>query len=58
MSKGFIELGLQPHRTVAIIGSNSPEWFISAIGSVFAGGCSSGVYTTNNSHSGMLVIIP
>merc|ERR1711970_994500 len=51
VSKGFIELGLQPHRTVAIIGSNSPEWFISAIGSVFAGGCSSGVYTTNNSHS-------
>jgi len=51
VSKGFIELGLQPHRTVAIIGSNSPEWFMSAIGSVFAGGCSSGVYTTNNSHS-------
>ena len=30
---------------------NSPEWFTSAVGAIFAGGCSSGVYTTNNSHS-------
>lgn len=51
VAKGFIELGLQPHRTVAIVGSNSPEWFTSAVGAIFAGGCSSGVYTTNNSHS-------
>jgi len=51
VAKGFIELGLQPHRTVAIIGTNSPEWFTSAVAAIFAGGCSSGVYTTNNSHS-------
>eukprot|EP00088_Acartia_fossae_P070043 TRINITY_DN9282_c0_g3_i1.p1 TRINITY_DN9282_c0_g3~~TRINITY_DN9282_c0_g3_i1.p1 ORF type:complete len:722 (-),score=191.14 TRINITY_DN9282_c0_g3_i1:615-2780(-) len=51
VAKGFIELGLQPHRTVSIIGSNSPEWFQSAVGAVFAGGCSSGVYITNNAHS-------
>jgi len=51
VAKGFIELGLNPHRTVAIIGNNSPEWFTSAVGAIFAGGLSSGVYTTNNSHS-------
>lgn len=51
VAKGFIELGLQPNKTVAIIGNNSPEWFTAAVAATFAGGCSSGVYTTNNSHS-------
>ncbi|XP_023337942.1 long-chain-fatty-acid--CoA ligase ACSBG2 [Eurytemora carolleeae] len=51
VSRAFIELGLQPHRTVAIIGSNSPEWVFSAVGAVFAGGLYSGVYTTNTTTS-------
>jgi len=51
VARAFIQLGLQPHRTVAIIGNNSPEWFLSAVGAVFAGGLATGVYTTNTSHS-------
>jgi len=47
VAKAFIELGLQPHRTVAILGNNSPEWFCSAVGAVFAGGITTGVYTSN-----------
>jgi len=46
-AKGLIELGLEPHRSVAILGNNSPEWFSSAVGAVFSGGIASGVYTTN-----------
>ena len=36
-AKGLIELGLEPNKTVAILGNNSPEWFSSAVGAVFAG---------------------
>lgn len=47
VAKAFIELGLERHRTVAILGSNSPEWSFSVLGAVFAGGLATGVYTTN-----------
>jgi len=46
-AKGLIELGLEPHKTVAVLGNNSPEWFSCAVGAVFAGGVVTGVYTTN-----------
>ena len=26
MAKAFIKLGLRPHRSVAIMGHNAPEW--------------------------------
>lgn len=32
-----LELGLERAHSVAILGSNSPEWFFSAVGTVFAG---------------------
>jgi len=46
-AKALIELGLEQHRSVAVLGMNSPEWFSCAVGAVFAGGVVTGVYTTN-----------
>uniref|UniRef100_A0A8C3WFR8 Long-chain-fatty-acid--CoA ligase ACSBG1 n=1 Tax=Catagonus wagneri TaxID=51154 RepID=A0A8C3WFR8_9CETA len=47
-AKGFLKLGLEPARSVAILGYNSPEWFFSAVGTVFAGGIVTGIYTTSS----------
>ncbi|KAM9183430.1 long-chain-fatty-acid--CoA ligase ACSBG1 isoform 2-T2 [Dugong dugon] len=45
-AKGFLKLGLERAHSVAILGFNSPEWFFSAVGTVFAGGIVTGIYTT------------
>jgi len=50
-AKGLIELGLEPNKTVAVLGNNSPEWFSCAVGAVFAGGLVTGVYTTNTAEA-------
>jgi len=50
-AKAFIELGLEQHRSVAVLGANSPEWFSCAIGAVMAGGVVTGVYTTNTTEA-------
>ena len=47
-SRGFILLGLNKFESVAIMGFNSPQWFISDIAAIFAGGIATGLYTTNN----------
>jgi len=47
-AKSFIKLGLEPYHGVGIIGFNSPEWFISDIAAIFAGGFATGIYTTNS----------
>ena len=46
-AKAFIQLGLQRFHAVSILGFNSPEWFISQMGAIMAGGFSVGIYTTN-----------
>ncbi|XP_012590335.1 PREDICTED: long-chain-fatty-acid--CoA ligase ACSBG1, partial [Condylura cristata] len=43
-----LELGLERAHSVAILGFNSPEWFYSAVGTVFAGGIVTGIYTTSS----------
>lgn len=43
-----MKVGLQPYDGVSIIGFNSPEWAISDVGAIFAGGVAAGIYTTNN----------
>jgi len=48
VAKGFLSLGLEPHHSVCILGFNSPEWFISHIAGMVAGGLSTGIYTTNS----------
>ena len=36
-AKSFIKLGLECNECVSIVGFNSPQWFISLLGSIFAG---------------------
>jgi hypothetical protein len=43
----FIDLGLNRFDIVCILGFNSPEWHISYLGAIFAGGLSAGIYPTN-----------
>ncbi|XP_053317836.1 long-chain-fatty-acid--CoA ligase ACSBG1 isoform X2 [Spea bombifrons] len=47
-AKSFLKLGLERFHGVGILGFNSPEWFISAVGAVFAGGIATGIYATNS----------
>ncbi|XP_068694662.1 long-chain-fatty-acid--CoA ligase ACSBG2-like isoform X2 [Montipora foliosa] len=47
-AKSFIKLGLKPYHGVAIIGFNAPEWLISDLGAIFAGGLAVGIYATNS----------
>ena len=47
-AKAFLKLGLEPFHGVGILGFNSPEWLISNLGAIFAGGIAAGVYTTNS----------
>lgn len=47
-AKAFIKLGLERHHSVSILGFNSPEWFMSDLGAIFAGGIAAGIYTTNS----------
>ncbi|KAM6930856.1 long-chain-fatty-acid--CoA ligase ACSBG2-like [Xenentodon cancila] len=50
-AKSFLKLGLERFHGVGILGFNSPEWFISDIGCIFAGGLATGIYTTNSSEA-------
>ena len=47
VAKAFIKLGLKRSHAVGILGFNAPEWHISNIASVVAGGLATGIYTTN-----------
>jgi len=49
--KAFIKLGLKVGHGVGIIGFNSPEWFFSDLGCVFAGGLATGIYPTNSAEA-------
>jgi len=48
VAKAFIKLGLKPYHSVNILGFNAPEWHISAVATVIAGGLTAGIYTTNS----------
>ncbi|GFG35279.1 hypothetical protein Cfor_01340, partial [Coptotermes formosanus] len=47
-AKGFLKLGLKRYHSVCIMGFNSPEWFFSYLGAIYAGGLAAGIYTTNS----------
>ncbi|XP_028270315.1 long-chain-fatty-acid--CoA ligase ACSBG2-like isoform X2 [Parambassis ranga] len=47
-AKSFLKLGLERYHGVGILGFNSPEWFISDVGCILAGGLAVGIYTTNS----------
>ncbi|XP_011500028.1 PREDICTED: very long-chain-fatty-acid--CoA ligase bubblegum-like isoform X2 [Ceratosolen solmsi marchali] len=48
VAKAFLHLGLERHHSVCILGFNTPEWFISDIAAIYAGGFAAGIYTTNS----------
>ena len=48
VAKGFLALGLEPSNGVGIMSYNNPQWFLSSMGAIFAGGLSTGIYTTNS----------
>ena len=52
----FIKLGLEPLKGVGMIGFNSPEWFMSFYGCMFAGGYAVGIYSTNTASAAAYVI--
>ena len=55
-AKSFIRLGLRPHEAVAIFGFNAPEWSISALGAIFSGGFSCGLYPTNSAEANKFIM--
>merc|ERR550517_1787476 len=48
VAKAYIHLGLKKSHAVGILGFNNPEWHISNIAAVVAGGLATGIYTTNS----------
>ena len=46
-AKSFMHLGLGRFESVSILGFNSPEWLLSNMGAIAAGGFAAGIYTTN-----------
>ncbi len=50
-AKGLINIGVEPYKTVNILGHNSPEWFASFIGGIHACVVPVGIYNTNNSET-------
>ncbi|KYN01489.1 Long-chain-fatty-acid--CoA ligase ACSBG2 [Cyphomyrmex costatus] len=48
VAKAFLKLGLERYHSVCIIGFNSPEWFITELATIYAGGLATGIYTTNS----------
>ncbi|XP_018376150.1 PREDICTED: very long-chain-fatty-acid--CoA ligase bubblegum-like isoform X1 [Trachymyrmex cornetzi] len=48
VAKAFLKLGLERYHSVCIIGFNSPEWFITELATIYAGGIATGIYTTNS----------
>eukprot|EP00854_Cymbomonas_tetramitiformis_P009440 gene9440-11181_t len=47
VAKAMMHFGFKAHDSVNIIGFNSPEWHISNLGAIAAGGVAAGIYTTN-----------
>jgi long-subunit acyl-CoA synthetase (AMP-forming) len=47
-ARAFMALGLEKGKAVSILGNNCPQWFISDLAGVFAGGVPGGIYTTNS----------
>ncbi|KYN01488.1 PREDICTED: very long-chain-fatty-acid--CoA ligase bubblegum-like [Cyphomyrmex costatus] len=48
VAKAFLKLGLERHHSVCIIGFNCPEWFITELATIYAGGIATGIYITNS----------
>lgn len=47
-ARGFMHLGLEPGRSVSIIGYNCPQWLFADLAAIAAGGVPAGIYTTSS----------
>ncbi len=47
-ARGFMALGLEKGDAISILGDNCPQWFISDMAAIFAGGIPGGIYATNS----------
>ena len=50
-AKALINIGIDPYKTVNILGHNSPEWFTSFLGGIHACVVPVGIYNTNNTET-------
>ncbi|TRY71790.1 hypothetical protein TCAL_01059 [Tigriopus californicus] len=55
-ARAMIKLGLEPYHAASIAGFNSPEWFLSCLGAIFAGGFSCGLYPTNSAEMNQFIM--
>ncbi|XP_004482294.1 long-chain-fatty-acid--CoA ligase ACSBG2-like isoform X2 [Dasypus novemcinctus] len=55
-AKALIKLGLERFQGVGIMGYNSAEWFIAALGTILAGGLCVGIYSTNSAEACQYII--
>jgi len=46
-ARALLSLGLERHASVNIWGFNSPQWLMSQMGAIFAGGKAAGIYPTD-----------
>jgi long-subunit acyl-CoA synthetase (AMP-forming) len=47
-ARAFIALGLEPGGAISILGSNRPEWLLSNLAAIYAGGVPTGLYLTSS----------
>ena len=47
-AKAFIHLGLEPEKSVSLIGFNCAQWVIANVAAIYAGARPAGIYTTNS----------
>ena len=47
-ARALMALGFEPGGSVAILGFNTPEWVITDLAGMLAGGTATGIYTTNS----------
>ncbi|XP_069353014.1 long-chain-fatty-acid--CoA ligase ACSBG2 isoform X1 [Eulemur rufifrons] len=55
-ARSLLKLGLERFHGVGILGFNSVQWFIAALGSILAGGLCVGIYATNSAEACQYVI--
>mmetsp|Transcript_61434 Transcript_61434/g.146468 ORF Transcript_61434/g.146468 Transcript_61434/m.146468 type:complete len:752 (+) Transcript_61434:82-2337(+) len=53
----FVQLGMKKNDSVNIWSFNSPEWFIAALGAVFAGGKMAGLYPTDTAETAAYKVV-
>ncbi|MDX1645007.1 MAG: AMP-binding protein [Thermoanaerobaculia bacterium] len=56
VARGFLSLGLEPGKGVAILGFNRPQWFLADIGAILAGAVPTGIYTSSSPEQARYIV--